>query len=1338
MADKIVMKMPDDNNTYQQNVEVKVTVSGEEQLKSIANTLDTISRNKNVQKYWKDQQNLINDTISCYKNFNNTMSKENAEELLKTTNALKAMANVDISTLIPDFDKLSQSLLRAEEIAGDLDSAFSVKNFKEAFSSFDALRGFGTDMEKFFRIINNQSDLGELRQVVDSLNQQLADARSEMNSIRADYEKVKEELSEASSASGIFRLKEDLEEARYEMENFKDQAKEIFSDFLRANGFSDYDLKENEDIQYYFKQIESGYMTAKEAINSFRTEYNELLMETYRQSGDAFGIDQLNIFTDKLEKIFVKIEAVSNRIDDIMTNGVIQKSAVNMVDAGNLPSGYRQTVGDIATGTQDFNSVIEAVANIINNTQTAADGTDNLYKALAEVLTVIKDIGGIPLDNIDSLDRVLRTLGRLDELKIDKTPLENLRIALVGMSQIENASTLNIISNIDLSKFNDLKISKASLANLAEYLPKIADVNVDTLTKLSKIDFENLSKVKVSKESMQDLADFVSGIRNIVGTGPTLAGTGAAEGGTESIIGSVLPTDAEFSDVLSNLDLTKSKLGEIVKIVKKANADSDGKFYESFTLTDRNGSTETYGESSNTDKGQLLSYNYVVQDTKAVEREAAKENKRIIEENIRLNKDYYAEKKKQEEEYQRTREKYKAEGKKQEEQFLEIQGAIKKSRDEYQEWEVELLSSNSQHTMFDYVGEQLDILDKKLIDGKISIDKYWEEISKIKNKVADFDNNEASKNSAAQSIKDALFKGNVTSDYLRSNYGNIDLVQKADERIKELNSSLELGKITLTDYYAELQKIKDGFAGITIPDFMRDAQSYGGTQVIDDLNSYNEERERLLADGKAQEESYYKSYEESITKENELCKSSLETVQKYIDAVSELNRLKAADKNTGKFADSIKLQEEKVSDLKEEAIKARDAVYEMANPHNTSENTWKTWLKIMDQFRDSADGSAESVAKLKDALRNANNSTLDSLQREIDSYYTKYNNYNIKPTELNRSTGYKNALETLKKSIGQLADEKKRLAELDFINEEDLDNFNDLKAAVENNIIAIKRFSAAEKGSTESSRRKEIDKISKYLKENTRISEEAKNSLKEYLDILSNSGAEVNVEKIHNAFLRITSQERAAGREGKKFLDVIKDKAWYGWAAQIAGMFGIYDVINYGKQVVQQVIDIDSAITELRKVSNETDQRLSKSFENSAITAKDLGSSIKDVVSATADWSRMGYSISDSEELARVSTLYKNVGDGIDISAANESLISTLQGFQLDAAQAESIVDKFNEVANNYAIDSEGIGEALKRSAASFNAANTDLSKSIALITTTNEVVQDPESVGEYICLPIQ
>lgn len=49
---------------------------------------------------------------------------------------------------------------------------------------------------------------------------------------------------------------------------------------------------------------------------------------------------------------------------------------------------------------------------------------------------------------------------------------------------------------------------------------------------------------------------------------------------------------------------------------------------------------------------------------------------------------------------------------------------------------------------------------------------------------------------------------------------------------------------------------------------------------------------------------------------------------------------------------------------------------------------------------------------------------------------------------------------------------------------------------------------------------------------------------------------------------------------------------------------------------------------------------------------------------------------------------------------------------------------------NNYAISSEGIGEALRRSAAALSAAGNDIDQSIALITASNTVIQDPASVG--------
>ncbi len=184
----------------------------------------------------------------------------------------------------------------------------------------------------------------------------------------------------------------------------------------------------------------------------------------------------------------------------------------------------------------------------------------------------------------------------------------------------------------------------------------------------------------------------------------------------------------------------------------------------------------------------------------------------------------------------------------------------------------------------------------------------------------------------------------------------------------------------------------------------------------------------------------------------------------------------------------------------------------------------------------------------------------------------------------------------------------------------------------------------------------------------------------------------------------------------------------------IRSMVRIYlspqDFIRYFRQGFDAVKEIDTAMTELRKVSDAPAGDIAAYFDEAVVSAKELGSSVNEMIGATADWSRNGYNLPDSKELAEVAVLYKNVGDGIDVETASSSLISTLQGFQLEAESAESIIDKFNEVSNNYSISSAGLGESLKRSAAAFNAANTDLSQSIALITTANEIVQNPEKVG--------
>lgn len=184
-------------------------------------------------------------------------------------------------------------------------------------------------------------------------------------------------------------------------------------------------------------------------------------------------------------------------------------------------------------------------------------------------------------------------------------------------------------------------------------------------------------------------------------------------------------------------------------------------------------------------------------------------------------------------------------------------------------------------------------------------------------------------------------------------------------------------------------------------------------------------------------------------------------------------------------------------------------------------------------------------------------------------------------------------------------------------------------------------------------------------------------------------------------------------------------------SAYIVGGGSIYGVINQVKKGISYVKEIDAALTELKKVTDETDATYKKFLTTASQTAGQIGSTVKDFTNATADFARLGYNIEQASDLAKAASVYYHVGDDLsDIGEASDSIISTMHGFGIEAENAMNIVDKFNEVGNNFAISSSGIGQALLRSASALSEAGNTIDESIGLITAANSVVQNPEAVG--------
>lgn len=256
------------------------------------------------------------------------------------------------------------------------------------------------------------------------------------------------------------------------------------------------------------------------------------------------------------------------------------------------------------------------------------------------------------------------------------------------------------------------------------------------------------------------------------------------------------------------------------------------------------------------------------------------------------------------------------------------------------------------------------------------------------------------------------------------------------------------------------------------------------------------------------------------------------------------------------------------------------------------------------------------------------------------------------------------------------------------------------------------------------------NQIQTWMNNNTKAAKIYRTELEQIQRDLANVGNASQLKAVSSAFNELKTTATAAGNAGKGILTRLKDNL-----TNLSPLFGMGAMINTAirglKDMYQNVVSIDSAMTELRKVTNETEQSYSRFLNSASKRSVELGTTISDYINSTASFARLGFSLVDSQELAEVANIYNVVGDEVkNIDAASSSVISTLQAFGIEASNAMSIVDKFNEVGNNFAISSGGIGEALTRSASSMAAANNTLDETIALITAANTVVQDPESVG--------
>lgn len=107
--------------------------------------------------------------------------------------------------------------------------------------------------------------------------------------------------------------------------------------------------------------------------------------------------------------------------------------------------------------------------------------------------------------------------------------------------------------------------------------------------------------------------------------------------------------------------------------------------------------------------------------------------------------------------------------------------------------------------------------------------------------------------------------------------------------------------------------------------------------------------------------------------------------------------------------------------------------------------------------------------------------------------------------------------------------------------------------------------------------------------------------------------------------------------------------------------FGIEEVIQVVRTGIGYVKEIDDALTDLKKVTNETEAGYDRFLQKMSETAGVIGSTVSELTTMSAEWSKLGYNIQEAADLAESTAILLNVSEFSDATEASQALISTMQ-----------------------------------------------------------------------------
>ena len=259
------------------------------------------------------------------------------------------------------------------------------------------------------------------------------------------------------------------------------------------------------------------------------------------------------------------------------------------------------------------------------------------------------------------------------------------------------------------------------------------------------------------------------------------------------------------------------------------------------------------------------------------------------------------------------------------------------------------------------------------------------------------------------------------------------------------------------------------------------------------------------------------------------------------------------------------------------------------------------------------------------------------------------------------------------------------------------------------------------------------NRILSFKENNTAMSHSLSNAFDEMYNHLI-SGSKISQKEFDNLeskFSKMKLDVRDSGKMGKSFTGRLKDDianfmSW-GFATGLAGQ-GIQTLRN----MASEVYNVDTAMTNLYKVTDETKEKYNEFMTSSSSNAQELGRSVSSLVEQSANWAKLGYNIDESKTLAETSSIYANVGE-VDDDTAVADIVTSMKAYGIAAEDAIKIVDSYNKLGNEFATDAKSLGDGISNAASSLATAGNDMDQSLGMLTGMTEIMQNASEAGNAL-----